>query len=265
MDRRKILITTKTYPSISTRYKETVCTAGVLLDDNEKPIQWIRIYPIRFRGLDSDQRYPRYSIISANIERNHKDYREESYRIEDNSIEIVRKLTTKNAWSDIKDLILPLESKSLKAIQDQGKSLGIIKPASIERFFYKETEREWTDKQQAIQDQMDLLEPSIELEKIPYRFGYDFVDRDGIKHSYSISDWEISQLYRNCRDRSEAIDPKDKEIESVGKVRKKLETFMEKNDLYFMIGNLKVNKNTFTIIGLFYPPMIQSEQLKLVF
>ena len=90
MERRKILIATKTYPSISTKYRETVCTAGILLDDNEKPEKWIRIYPIRYRQLDFDRRYPRWSIISADIERNDKDYREESYRINDSSIEIVR-------------------------------------------------------------------------------------------------------------------------------------------------------------------------------
>jgi hypothetical protein len=49
MEHRKILIATKTYPSISRKYKETVCTAGILLDDNENPLQWIRIYPIRYR------------------------------------------------------------------------------------------------------------------------------------------------------------------------------------------------------------------------
>ncbi|MEH2116225.1 hypothetical protein [Nostoc sp.] len=69
MERRKILIATKTYPSISTKYQETVCTAGVLLDDDEKPVQWIRIYPIRFRQLDFDKRYPRWSIVSAKIEK----------------------------------------------------------------------------------------------------------------------------------------------------------------------------------------------------
>ncbi len=38
MERRKILIVTKTYPSISIKYKETVCTAGLLLLDAEKVI-----------------------------------------------------------------------------------------------------------------------------------------------------------------------------------------------------------------------------------
>ena len=126
MQRRKILIVTKTYPSISRKYKETVCTAGVLLNDDEKPIQWIRIYPIRFRSLDLDKRYPRWSVISAEIERNTKDYREESFRINDSSIEIVRNTYTKDNWKEQKSIILPLEFSSVSEIINNGKSLGII-------------------------------------------------------------------------------------------------------------------------------------------
>ncbi|WP_013321541.1 DUF488 family protein [Gloeothece verrucosa] len=70
METRKILIATKTYPSISRKYRETVCTAGILLDDQDNPLQWIRIYPIRYRELEFDKRYPRWSIIRAKIERN---------------------------------------------------------------------------------------------------------------------------------------------------------------------------------------------------
>ncbi|MEC4853954.1 MAG: hypothetical protein SAJ12_23480, partial [Jaaginema sp. PMC 1079.18] len=64
MKNRKILIATKTYPSISTKYKETVCTAGILLDEDENPLQWIRIYPIKFRYLETDQKFKRWSIIN---------------------------------------------------------------------------------------------------------------------------------------------------------------------------------------------------------
>jgi len=99
MERRKILITTKTYPSISTKYKETVRTAGILLDEDEKPVQWIRIYPVRFRDLEFDQRYKKWSVISAEIQRNEKDFREESYRINDTSISVIREIGTKNNGS----------------------------------------------------------------------------------------------------------------------------------------------------------------------
>lgn len=255
MERRKILIATKTYPSISTKYKETVCTAGILLDENEQPLQWIRIYPIRFRALEFDQRYPRWSIISAEIERNEKDYRIESFRINDSSIRIIRKLDTKRNWADRKSFILPLQFKCIKEIQNQNKSLGIIKPQSIEKYFCRKTEREWNLKQQGVQDQMDLFEPSINLEKVPYQFGYQFTEQDGDSHRFSISDWEIMQLYRGCRDRSRESKEEGKENEALIKVRQKLEEeFLAKKDLYFIVGNLKNHSRVFMIIGLFYPP-----------
>jgi hypothetical protein len=255
MERRKILVATKTYPSISTKYKETVCTAGILLDEYEKPVQWIRIYPVRFRELGFDQQYKRWSIISAEIERNEKDFREESYRINDTSISVIREIGTKNNWEERKSFVLSLQSSSIAELQKQRKSLGIIKPKSIEKYFFKRTEREWSSKQKAIQDQGDLFEPSVDLEKIPYQFGYKFTETDGVKHSYTISDWEISQLYRGCRDRSKSSTLEGKEDEAVLKVKQKLEDdFLSKKDLYFIVGNLKNHCKVFMIIGIFYPP-----------
>jgi hypothetical protein len=264
MRRRKILIATKTYPSISQKYRETVCTAGVLLDEQEQPLQWIRIYPIRFRQLDFDRRFPRWSIINAKIERNDKDYREESYRIEDESIEIVRKIDTKRNWEERKQLVLPLQFQSIQDIKDRGKSLGIIKPNQILKYYCKKTDRDWNPKQQAMLDQIDLFEPSVDLEKIPYQFGYEFIDGANKKHKYSISDWEISELYRKSRDTSKENTLEEREEEGKLKVREKLEhEFLSTKDLYFIVGNLKNHSQTFMIIGIFYPPLIEGEQLSL--
>ncbi|MDX2271030.1 MAG: hypothetical protein NW237_03645 [Cyanobacteriota bacterium] len=256
MERKRILIATKTYPSISRKYKETVCTAGVLLDNNDQPIEWIRIYPIRFRDLSIDQQYPRWSIIEADIERNDKDYRVESYRIDDQSIRVIRKIDTKNSWAERKSLLYPLESQTLCEIKSLNKSLGMIKPKQILKYFHKETSREWSPRQEAILDQMDMFEPSSNLEKIPYQFGYRFLETDNTLHNFTISDWEIMQLYRNCRLKSQAKDILGKESEALEKVRLKLENeFMYKKELHFIVGNLKNHKNTFMIIGLFYPPL----------
>ena len=264
MERRKILITTKTYPSISRKYRETVCTAGILLKDDETPLHWIRIYPIRFRELSFDKQYPRWSIISARIERNEKDFREESYRIDDTSISIIKETGKHDYWQERKSFVLPFENKSITEIQEQGRSLGIIKPQSIDDFFCRATKRFWSPKQQAILDQGDFFEASIDLEKIPYQFGYKFTAQDGKKHKLSISDWEISQLYRKCRDASKEISRDNKEKEAVKKVRIKLvDEFLEKKDLYFIVGNLKNHSKTFMIIGLFYPPFKDQLELKL--
>ncbi|MDJ0693571.1 hypothetical protein [Mastigocoleus sp. MO_188.B34] len=267
MERRKILIATKTYPSISMTYRETVCTAGVLLDDSENPIQWIRIYPIRYRYLDSEQRYPRWSIISAKIEKNPKDYREESFRINDESIQIIRKISTEKNWEERKKLILPshLKFSSIEDIKSQGKSLGIIKPKSINKYYHKQDAREWSLRQQSIQNQLDLFEPSVKLEKIPYKFYYSFVSQNDTNHKFSIIDWEIQELYRKCRNSSKKSIQQEKEKEALEKMRQKLEDdFLKTKDLYFIVGNQQRFPKGFMIIGLFYPPRVKSEQLSLL-
>ncbi len=264
METKKILIATKTYPSISKKYRETVCTAGILLDDNEKPLQWIRIYPIRYRKLDFDKRYKRWSIISANIEKSLQDSRLESYKIDDSSIKTIKTINTINAWEARKAFVLPFEFKSIRDIQNQGKSLGIIKPKNIINYYVKQDDREWDIKKQAILDQLDLFESPQDLEKIPYKFGYEFIDKDGDKHKYSISDWEICQLYRNCRDNSQKLTLEEKEQEALEKVKQKLEgDFLNHKDLYFIVGNFKNHRNRFMIIGIFYPPKNQTVQLSL--
>lgn len=263
METRKILIATKTYPSISTKYQETVCTAGILLSEEENPLQWIRIYPIRYRYLDFDKRYPRWAIVSAKIKRNDQDYRPESFKIDYNSLEIIRKIDTTNNWQERKSLVLSLQFRSIADIQAQGKSLGIIKPKSIERFFSKKTSREWNQKQQAVLNQLDLFEPNIDLEKIPYKFFYQFTDEDNVPHKYSISDWEIMELYRKCRDRSQLLGLEAEQY-ALEKVRQKLEDdFLESKDLYFIVGNLKNHAKSFMIIGLFYPPLVKFNQMEL--
>ena len=47
MEREKVLITVKTYPTLSRKHGELVCTAGVREDGS-----WVRLYPIPFRLLD---------------------------------------------------------------------------------------------------------------------------------------------------------------------------------------------------------------------
>ena len=69
----RIFITVKTYPTLSEKYDELVCTAGVLEDGS-----WIRIYPIPFRKLEYDQQYKKFQWIEVDVEKNTSDYRPDS-------------------------------------------------------------------------------------------------------------------------------------------------------------------------------------------
>ena len=70
----KILITVKTYPALSTKYGETVCTAGITEEG-----KWIRIYPLPFRKLDYDKRFNKYDWVELELKRNTNDFRRWGY------------------------------------------------------------------------------------------------------------------------------------------------------------------------------------------
>lgn len=76
VERAKILTTVKTYPLPSAKHTETVCTAGLRAEG-----KWIRIYPVPYRTMDEAQRFKKYQWIEADIIRDTRDPRPESYRL----------------------------------------------------------------------------------------------------------------------------------------------------------------------------------------
>jgi hypothetical protein len=73
-EKKKILITVKTYPVSSKKYDELVCTAGITEDG-----KWIRLYPVEFRKLPYASQYKKYDLIEAKVEKRTKDFRKESF------------------------------------------------------------------------------------------------------------------------------------------------------------------------------------------
>ncbi|MEJ7710333.1 MAG: hypothetical protein WKF84_10830 [Pyrinomonadaceae bacterium] len=71
-EEKRVLIWGKTYPELSSKYFETVCT-GVVLEDGSP----VRLYPVPYRYL-SDQ-FHKYQWITARIAKNDSDCRPESY------------------------------------------------------------------------------------------------------------------------------------------------------------------------------------------
>ena len=71
----KVLITVKTYPTLSTKHNELVCTAGFTEDG-----KWIRIYPVEYRKKDYGDQYKKYDWVEVDLVKNDSDFRPESYR-----------------------------------------------------------------------------------------------------------------------------------------------------------------------------------------
>ena len=87
----RVLITVKTYPTLSRKYGETVCTAGVCEDGS-----WVRIYPVPFRRLDEAEQYAKYDWIDCKLIKSKSDPRPET--IWNKSITHPTASPTSEAW-----------------------------------------------------------------------------------------------------------------------------------------------------------------------
>ena len=74
MKKERILVTVKTYPTLSKKYGETVCTAGV-----REHGTWVRIYPVPFCRLEESERYRKYDWLECRLVRRTADPRPESF------------------------------------------------------------------------------------------------------------------------------------------------------------------------------------------
>ncbi|MCD8528689.1 MAG: hypothetical protein LRY27_01635 [Chitinophagales bacterium] len=265
MAKTKVLITVKTYPTLSRKYDELVCTAGFLEDGT-----WIRIYPIQFRKKSFDEQYKKYDWIETDLVKNTSDFRKESYRpvSYDTEIKIVDHLDTKSNWllrkeivfknkvyTDLDELISEAKNKDIMT------SLAIFKPTQIIDFTIEAVERNWDKKKLEkikhdrssnlfAQEKEDLFEV---VRKLPYKFSYILHDCNGKQSKMMIEDWEIGALYWKRLAFYEGDE--DKASNYVRKVY--FDDFAKTKDLYLFLGTSQLHhftgKNPFMIIGTFHP------------
>lgn len=271
MARTRVLIAVKTYPVLSQKHIELVCTAGFREDGS-----WIRIYPSPFRFLEDNQRYRKYQWIELDLKKNRKDKRPESYsptNIDD--IQLGEVIGTERNWAQRKELILGNNQvyTSLTEVIEGAKtntfSFAILKPARIIDFKVDAVEREWdVTKQQAIEASLqqgslfqenDYSDFKV-VKKLPYKFSYRFEDDRGRESTMMIEDWEIGQLYWNCLKDGD-------EDAAIAKVKQKyFDDIALTKDVYLFLGtthkfHMMNAPNPYVIIGLFYPPFVKQSDL----
>lgn len=249
-EKKKVLITVKTYPLPSRKTIEASCTAGIT--ENGK---WIRLFPLPFRYLEHEKQFKKYQWIEASVTKA-SDPRPESYKVDLDSIKPLGKpIPTYDNWKLRKEMVLPLESHSLCHLQktqdETGITLGLFKPRCINELIIEPEESPtWTEDELAALNQQSMFDRKYvaPLEKIPFKFKYRFFCRDSNcgEHIISITDWEAGQAYRKFRTQY------GEKWET--QFRKKFEYEMTYNfDAYFYVGTTRAHKNTWIIIGIFYP------------
>lgn len=259
----KVLITVKTYPTLSAKYEELVCTAGFREDGT-----MIRIYPVQFRKKSYGEQYKKYDWIEVDLEKNTRDFRPESYRpkSQDTEIKIVGHIGTENNWEERKKICLNKIYCNIQDLISEAKnrdictSLAVFKPTEILDFTAESTEREWDKDKLAQLNQLNLFESNREgkfevVKKLPYKFKFAFRDNQDNECHMMIEDWETGQLYWNCLARHNGDEQK-----AIADVRKKyLDDFARTKDLYFFLGTTQAHhfksKNPFIIIGTFHPKL----------
>ena len=253
-EEKRVLITVKAYPNPSEKYQETVCVAGIDIDN----FNWIRLYPIPFRDLDEKIKFRKYNIIKARVTRPKRDKRPESYKVDTDSIEIVQYLDTKNKWAKRKDIILGAVDKSMcQIIRDQEnfkKSLGIFKPFNVD-FSWEKAKPVDMEKRKSYYQQLNFFKKQKDaIEYIPFIFRYTFKCKNELDcpgHSWPIVDWEIGQAFRKWKTQyfynTEVVLEKIKQ--------KLLEIFSDSKNVYFYVGNMWQFPKNFLILGVFYPPV----------
>ena len=263
MPKERILITVKTYPAISGKYDELVCTAGFREDGT-----MIRLYPIPFRKKSYEQQYAKYEWIEIDIVKNKSDFRPESYRPYslDSDIKRLNKIDTSRNWQERKEIVLKNVytdlSKLIAEAKDKTicKSLAVFKPTKIKDFIYKEVDREWDKRKiaklKADREQTNLFEhpedPFEVVDKLPYEFKYVLEDENGKESRMMIEDWEIGALYWK------QFNKYNDEKRALEDVRAKyFDDFAKTKDLYLYLGTSQVHhyvsRNPFMIIGTFTP------------
>lgn len=250
-EKKKALITVRTYPIPASPGVEVSCTAAIT--DEGK---WLRLFPVPYRFLDQDKKFRKYQWIEfSGIKAS--DPRPESYHIDIDSINILSEpLPTTNEWRARKDMVFPLRAPSLcylKNERDLNKypTLGFFRPKTIDRLRVITTSPTWSQAELNMLRQDDLFRsrPLDELEKIPYHFSYTFrCDAPACtSHSLLCTDWEMGQAWRKWS--------REYGDEWEAKFRQRFETEMiQKNDTHFYVGTTHRHPHVWIIIGLFYPP-----------
>lgn len=272
MAKERILVTVKTYPTLSRKYGETVCTAGVREDGS-----WVRLYPVPFRRLGEEEQYRKYDWLECDVVKNSGDHRPESFRPTDvRQLIAAGHVDTADNWRGRRRLLLRTArvytrlELLINGARANELSLAVFKPTKIVGFIWEDEDRDWDPSKvkemhdrslQGVLFEEDAWRQTFSLiNKLPYSFSYCFEDADGKVSTMQVLDWEIGQLYWNCLKQSNG-----NEGEALVKVKEKYFGDFPGKDLHFYLGTTQQfhswASNPWVIIGVLPIPHERQAEL----
>lgn len=227
----------KAWPQPSKKYGETVCCAGITPEG-----EWRRLFPIRFRHLQGEQKFKRWELLEYIPETPNDDKRCESRRLHENSIKRLNKMPERERPQFFSKFI----TKSISEAAQAGKSLTLIRPEKVKFICRKksveEFEAENLNRSKALA-QKSLLDDDLEkLEPCPYEFKLRFFDGDG-KHEMECADWETAAAYFN-------FSAREGEQAAIEHLRKTYEEDYPRNGMVLALGTQKKRPNQWLLLGI---------------
>ena len=259
-EQMRVLVTVKAYPQPSRSHGETVCVAGVRVDDGAP--RWIRLYPVAYRELSFADRFKKYQLMDLKAFRAASDQRPESFKPNIPSATLGDVIDTdsgswRRRWEYLNHLAGATTACELFARQSEANapSLGLIKPAEV--LDLEVEENDGFDAQKLLLAQLaaagDLFnEARAVLEPAPYRLKYRYrCMSDGCNgHGQTLIDWEAGEAARTWRARGYSEDALPRLL------REKFldEICAPSRDTYFYLGNQHQHPRSFLVLGVFWPP-----------
>jgi len=236
--KERILITVRTYPTISAKHIETVCTGGIT-DAGE----WRRLYPVPLRYLEGSKQFKTFDIVEVDVQPA-TDGRPESRRPQMPSLKITGHV---DAWQARCDWVNRTTFASMAAMLADGRTIGPVAVREVLEFIAKPSDADWSPAQRALLQQELMFDKRLPLEKIPFDFRIRWRDGDGREHESLVLAWEIYQTWRQYR--GKYADPVD-----IMRQKWMEDILGPAHEVSFFMGNHSRFRENWMICGWFTPP-----------
>jgi hypothetical protein len=252
---QRILIWGKTYPELSERHRETVCTGGCFEDGTP-----VRIYPVPLRYLPEFNQYRLYDWIEVPVGPSTRDRRPESHKVlAPDRLKVVSHLDSDDGWLERRRVIFANRDWHYECLEDlkarqrrEGTSMGLVKVGEVSRVWLEERgaeeRRHHAEKLARLRAKLDLFDtaPAKHLAFFPFKVRIEWrcERRSGPRacpgHTAAVMDWGLGELGR--REGGQVALARMQELANV-----------DKYDLRLYMGNFKAHPRNFGVVGLWYP------------
>lgn len=252
------LITVKAYPVIGQKTGESVCVAGVRLDQDTP--RWVRLFPVPFRQMPRDKQFEKYRVVQ--LRARHApgaDRRPESLRPDLESLVLGEKLGTENGtWRSRWEILEPLAGATTtcrlhRDAKDRGQaapSLGLVNAVELDDVRV-ERNPDYNAVSASAPD-VDLFGSEtrpLEAAPVIAKCHYRCAEPGCNGHRQTVVDWETGVLARRLLRAGATVDEvcvavRDKYVSDV---------LSESHERFLFVGNQHQHPQSFLVLGFFTP------------